>query len=180
MSEILLYIAAFPMPINCILFIIKRRHNGATSVAILRTRSHIPKLAKHASCLKDIAFARGLPVHIVLRRWSSNPSAKCSYERPTRGTVGGTMRSMCGADAGCLAINYQSLHVVPPLSSHGQILALAFRRKSGKKGTVPFTHGFPRGVLDLWRFFRVRFVVPRRPTCDRIMTAFDRNLARPL
>ena len=43
------------------------------------------------------------------RRWSSNPSGKCSYERPTRGTVCGTMRSMCGADAGCLAINYQSL-----------------------------------------------------------------------
>jgi len=44
------------------------------------------------------------------RRWSSNPSGKCSYERPTRGTVCGTMRSMCGADAGCLAINYQSLY----------------------------------------------------------------------
>jgi hypothetical protein len=43
------------------------------------------------------------------RRWSSNPSGKCSYERPTRGTVCATMRSMCGADAGCLAINYQSL-----------------------------------------------------------------------
>ena len=43
------------------------------------------------------------------RRWSSNPSGKCSSERPTRGTVCGTMRSMCGADAGCLAINYQSL-----------------------------------------------------------------------
>jgi len=39
----------------------------------------------------------------------SNPSGKCSYERPTRGTVCGTMRSMCSADAGCLAINYQSL-----------------------------------------------------------------------
>jgi len=43
------------------------------------------------------------------RKWSSNSSGKCSYERPTRGTVCGTMRSMCGADAGCLAINYQSL-----------------------------------------------------------------------
>ena len=43
------------------------------------------------------------------RRWSSNPSGKCSYERPTRGKVCGTMRSMCGADAGCLAINYQPL-----------------------------------------------------------------------
>ena len=42
----------------------------------------------------------------------SNSSGKCSYERPTRGTVCGTMRSMCGADAGCLAINYQSLR--PP------------------------------------------------------------------
>ena len=46
---------------------------------------------------------------IVSRRWGSNPSEKCSYKRPTRGTVCGTMRSMCGADANCLAINYQSL-----------------------------------------------------------------------
>ena len=43
------------------------------------------------------------------RRWSSNPSGKCSSTRPTRGTVCGTLRSMCGADAGCLAIDYQSL-----------------------------------------------------------------------
>ena len=50
-----------------------------------------------------------LDVPVGGRRWSSNPSGKCSYERPTRGTVCGTMRSMCGADAGCLAINYQSL-----------------------------------------------------------------------
>ena len=42
-------------------------------------------------------------------RWSSNPSGKCLYERPTRGTVSGTMRSMCGADADRLAINNQSL-----------------------------------------------------------------------
>ena len=45
------------------------------------------------------------------RRWRSNPSGKCSYERPTRGTVCGTMRSMCGADAGCVAIHYQSLEI---------------------------------------------------------------------
>ena len=38
-----------------------------------------------------------------------DPSGKCSSERPTRGTVCGTMRSMCGADAVRLAINYQSL-----------------------------------------------------------------------
>ena len=37
-------------------------------------------------------------------------SGKCSYERLTRGTECGTMRSMCGADAGCSAINYQSLY----------------------------------------------------------------------
>jgi len=43
------------------------------------------------------------------RRWNSNPSGKYLYERPTRGTVCGTMRSMCGADVGCLAINYQYL-----------------------------------------------------------------------
>jgi len=33
---------------------------------------------------------------------------RCSYERPTRGTVCGTIRSMCGADAFFLTINYQS------------------------------------------------------------------------
>ena len=49
--------------------------------------------------------------YLGCRRWSSNPSGKCSSERPTRGTVGGTMRSMRGADAGCLAINYQSLYL---------------------------------------------------------------------
>jgi len=44
------------------------------------------------------------------RRWiSKNPSGKSSYERPTRGTVCGTMRSICGADAGCLVIIDQSL-----------------------------------------------------------------------
>ena len=48
------------------------------------------------------------------RRWSSNPSRKCSSERPTQGTVCGTMRSTCGADAGCLAINYQSLFTTTP------------------------------------------------------------------
>ena len=46
-------------------------------------------------------------VHDLERIWSSNPSGKYSYERPTRGTVCGTMRSMCGADAGCLAINHK-------------------------------------------------------------------------
>ena len=50
-----------------------------------------------------------IPVKHECRRWSSNPSGECSYERPTRGTVCGTMRSMCGDDAGCLAIDYQSL-----------------------------------------------------------------------
>ena len=50
------------------------------------------------------------------RMWSSNPSGECSYERPARGTVCGTMRSMCGADAGCLAINHQSLSIKTILS----------------------------------------------------------------
>ena len=59
--------------------------------------------------------SRHVPGLVVLlldkggRRCSWNPSGKCSYERPTRGTVCGTMRSMCGADAGCLATHHQSL-----------------------------------------------------------------------
>jgi hypothetical protein len=48
-------------------------------------------------------------VSVSHERWSSNPSGKCSYERPTRSTVCGTMRGMCGAGAACLAMNYQSL-----------------------------------------------------------------------
>ena len=47
--------------------------------------------------------------HASCRRWSSNPPGKCSNERPARGTVCGTMRSMCSADAGCSATNYQTL-----------------------------------------------------------------------
>ena len=43
------------------------------------------------------------------RGWSSNQSRKCSYEQPTRVTVCGTMRSICGANADCLATTYQSL-----------------------------------------------------------------------
>jgi hypothetical protein len=50
----------------------------------------------------------------LARRWSSNPSGKCSCERTTRGTVCGTIRSMCGADSACLAINYQSLKLAVP------------------------------------------------------------------
>ena len=56
------------------------------------------------------------------RRWSLNPSGKCSYERPTRGTVRGTMRSICG----CLAINYQSLYTVTGRVCFNERLALYF------------------------------------------------------
>ena len=50
-----------------------------------------------------------LSLFAIRRRWRSNPSGKSSQERLTRGTVCGTTRSMCGADAGCSAINYRSL-----------------------------------------------------------------------
>jgi len=37
------------------------------------------------------------------------------------------MRSMCGADAGCLAINYQSLWQVHSLAGHGDgVTSVAF------------------------------------------------------
>ena len=68
------------------------------------------------------------------RRWISNPSEKCSYERPTRGTVCGTVRSMCGADAGCLGTNYHSLD---PVSS----MAIPLQSELSKftfQGTSPF------------------------------------------
>ena len=58
-------------------------------------------LKKVRSPLREEARAHG-------RRWTSNPSGKCSYERPTRDAVCGTMRSMCSADAGRLALDYQS------------------------------------------------------------------------
>ena len=53
--------------------------------------------------------ARHLRTPAHCRRRSSNPPGKFSYERPTRGIVCVTMCSMCGADAGCSAINHQSL-----------------------------------------------------------------------
>jgi hypothetical protein len=43
------------------------------------------------------------------KRWASNPSGQYSYKRPTSVTVCGTMRSICGADAGDLAIGHHSL-----------------------------------------------------------------------
>ena len=66
----------------------------------------------------------GLPYSfkVMRRRWSSNSSGKCTYERPTRCTVCGTMRSMCGADAGRLAINYHSLKLMK-MASDGDLLA---------------------------------------------------------
>ena len=54
MSEVPLYIASFSVPIKGILLMIKSHHVGATPVAIQGTGSHMLKLAKHASCLKDI------------------------------------------------------------------------------------------------------------------------------
>ena len=70
------------------------------------------------------------------RGWRSNPSGKCSQERPTRTTVTGTKRraahpsgcARCGAGAGCSVIKYQSLFGVgegapsrpsPPRTSFG-------------------------------------------------------------
>ena len=47
-----------------------------------------------------------LPLYLSrgkIERRSSSPSGKCSYERPTRGTVCGATSSMCDADAGCSA-----------------------------------------------------------------------------
>ena len=73
-----------------------------------------------------------------LERWSSNPSAKCSYERPTQVLVCDTMRIMGGAEAGCLAINYQSLFSNHAVSAKGQRPAIP--RPQGKPGfqTMPF------------------------------------------
>ena len=69
------------------------------------------------------------------RRWSSKPSGKCSYERPTRSTVCGTMCSMCGADAGCLAIKYQSLRGVDlELEEEEDVLRLDLRRVGQPEG----------------------------------------------
>ena len=63
------------------------------------------------SCSRGTTCQPTLSLSQVVKRWSSNPSGKCSYARPTRGTVCGTMRSMYGADAGCLAVNHRSLSI---------------------------------------------------------------------
>ena len=62
------------------------------------------------------------------RRWRSDPSEKCSHERPTRGTVRSTMRDMCGAGAGGLAIKYQSL------DNHGERIRALRKPLEGVKG----------------------------------------------
>ena len=82
------------------------------------TSTDTPTLASTHDCILTTCFGHGVrwegsgPAGAAERkgqekvgRWSSNPSEKCLYERPTRGTVCGTMRGMCGADAGCLAID---------------------------------------------------------------------------
>ena len=71
-----------------------------THTRVLDTRMRVLNTGRRLSCQSRVSCAT---------RLSSNPSGKCSYERPTRGRVCGTMRSMCGADAGCSAINYQPL-----------------------------------------------------------------------
>ena len=68
-------------------------------------------------------------------RGSSNPSGKCSYEQPTRCTVCGTMRSMCGADADCLAMND---HSISPLAQG--VRFNADKHKAGKYFTTQIWH----------------------------------------
>ena len=65
--------------------------------------------ARYPCRQKPWVGARALATRHTRRRWSSNAFGKCSYEQPTRGTVCGKMRSMCGPDAACFAIHYQSL-----------------------------------------------------------------------
>jgi hypothetical protein len=65
--------------------------------ACLKWRPPLPQklltLPLHVICLASTAF---LPRR--RRRLISNPSGTCSYQRPTRGTVCGTMCSMCSAE----------------------------------------------------------------------------------
>jgi len=96
------------------------------------------------------AAQSGLPRDRVLacRKWISNPSGKCSYERPTRGTVCGTMRSMCGAGAGCLAINYQSLR--PRLSRLQRTVLSGSELISQRVSTKSFcTNQFPHKSVNV-------------------------------
>jgi len=73
---------------------------------------------------------------------------ECSYERPTRGTVSGTMRSMCGADAGCLAINYQFLlgSTTPCVRQYG----LFSREGPFSKGDARFIGRIMVSPVQLW------------------------------
>ena len=64
---------------------------------------------RHTSCSAGPANHRASTALRVWRGDDRNHPERCSSEQPTRGTVCGTMRSMCGPDAGCSAINYQSL-----------------------------------------------------------------------
>ena len=80
------------------------------------------------------------------RRWSLNPSGTCLYERPTRGRVCGTMRSMCGADAGCLAIKYQSLCCAGALDAYrGTSLIRNFFLPGSYSRRMPSALQWPHG-----------------------------------
>ena len=100
----------------------KRKGPHSIQVHLKKKRAHL-----------GIGQARlGMVFWGTLKSWSSNSSGKCSYERPTRGTVCGTMRSMCGADAGCSAINYLSLS--------GGSQPAGWRRAAAAAATLASTH----------------------------------------
>ena len=69
-----------------------------------------------------VYYARGTPVNDAAPPLDKSSLRKTMYERPILGIVCGTMRSMCGADAACLAMNYQSLSLrkIPLRRSHSR------------------------------------------------------------
>jgi hypothetical protein len=100
------------------------------------------------------------------RRWRS----KISQERLTRGTVCGTMRSMCGADAGCSATNYQSrctLHGVHKQRQGRKRLHLR------KRETISRAH--PKGRVSGTSAPRMRLAMSR---LSFRLTAIDRWSSR--
>ena len=77
---------------------------------ILRRKGPQPLPSRTGDCgCAFEALALSLGCLLALPDGRCDPSGRCSYERPLRGTVTGTMRSMCRADAGCLVIDYRSL-----------------------------------------------------------------------
>ena len=97
----------------------RRYHQARQQATSPHTDGYVPSYKRLPALVQQVTsppiVASSPP---PLRRLRSNSSGKCSYKRSTRDSICGTMRSLCGAHAVRLAMNYQSVFLIayhPPL-----------------------------------------------------------------